>query len=431
MESKRIIYDEDAPIKRDEENPFESMMMQFDQAAQIIELDEGIYNTLRHPQRQYILSLPIMGDDGKIKVFEGYRVIHNNARGPSKGGIRYSSKVTLNELKAMAAWMTWKCAVVDIPFGGAKGGIVCDPDLLTLAELEKLTRRYIAELVDVIGPDKDIPAPDLNTNERIMGWIMDTYSMHVRHTETAIVTGKPIELGGSQGRREATGRGCMLVTVLALTRLGMRTNEAAVAVQGFGNVGSITADLLHKRGCKIVAISDVTGGYYNPAGIDITKAIQYREAHKTLKEFPEGGDSITNEELLELPCDVLVPAAVEEVITTKNAYKIKAKIICEAANGPTYALADPILNEKGIVVIPDILANTGGVTVSYFEWVQNRMGLYWQEEEVNRRLEKVMTDAFNSVYDTAKKYKVSFRMAAYIISISRVARAMKIRGIYA
>lgn len=430
MESKHIIYHEDAPIKKDEENPFESMMMQFDQAAKIIELDEGIYNTLRHPQRQYILALPIMGDDGKIKVFEGYRVIHNNARGPSKGGIRYSPKVTLNELKAMAAWMTWKCAVVDIPFGGAKGGILCDPDLLTDVELEKLTRRYIAELVDVIGPDKDIPAPDLNTNERIMGWIMDTYSMHVRHTETAIVTGKPLELGGSQGRREATGRGCTLVTVLALTRLGMRTNEAAIAVQGFGNVGSITADLLYKRGCKIVAISDITGGYYNPTGIDIPKAIQYRDAHKTLKGFSEG-ELITNEELLELPCDVLVPAAVEEVITTKNAHNIKAKIICEAANGPTYALADPILTDKGIMVIPDILANTGGVTVSYFEWVQNRMGLYWPEEEVNKRLEKTITDAFNSVYDTAKKYKVSLRMGAYIISISRVARAMKIRGIYA
>lgn len=430
MDTKHIIYHEDAPIKKDEENPFESMMMQFDQAAKIIELDEGIYNTLRHPQRQYILALPIMGDDGKIKVFEGYRVIHNNARGPSKGGIRYSPKVTLNELKAMAAWMTWKCAVVDIPFGGAKGGILCDPDLLTDAELEKLTRRYIAELVDVIGPDKDIPAPDLNTNERIMGWIMDTYSMHVRHTETAIVTGKPLELGGSQGRREATGRGCTLVTVLALTRLGMRTNEATIAVQGFGNVGSITADLLHKRGCKIVAISDITVGYYNPAGIDIPKAIQYRDAHKTLKGFSEG-ELITNEELLELPCDVLVPAAVEEVITTKNAHNIKAKIICEAANGPTYALADPILTDKGIMVIPDILANTGGVTVSYFEWVQNRMGLYWSEEEVNKRLEKTITDAFNSVYDTAKKYKVSLRMGAYIISISRVARAMKIRGIYA
>lgn len=430
MESKHIIYHEDVPIKKDEENPFESMMMQFDQAAKIIELDEGIYNTLRHPQRQYILALPIIGDDGKIKVFEGYRVIHNNARGPSKGGIRYSPKVTLNELKAMAAWMTWKCAVVDIPFGGAKGGIVCDPDLLTDTELEKLTRRYIAELVDVIGPDKDIPAPDLNTNERIMGWIMDTYSMHVRHAETAIVTGKPIELGGSQGRREATGRGCTLVTVLALTRLGMRTNEAVVAVQGFGNVGSTTADLLAKRGCKIVAISDVTGGYYNSTGIDIPKAIQYRDTHKTLRGFSEG-ELITNEELLELPCDVLVPAAVEEVITTKNAHKIKAKIICEAANGPTSALADPILMEQGIMVIPDILANTGGVTVSYFEWVQNRMGLYWLEDEVNKRLEKTMTDAFNSVYDTAKKYKVSLRMGAYIISISRVARAMKIRGIYA
>ena len=430
MKMNKFIYHEDAPIKRDELDPLDSMMAQFDEAAKMIDLDEGIYKTLKCPQKQYTISIPIITSEGTIKVFEGYRVIHNNARGPAKGGIRYSPHVTINELKALAAWMTWKCAVVDVPFGGAKGGIVCNPAELTEFDIEKLTRRYITELIEVLGPEKDIPAPDMNTNDRIMGWIMDTYSMHVRHTETAIVTGKPLELGGSEGRREATGRGCMITTVLALKTLGMRTNEASVVVQGFGNVGSVAADLLNKRGCKVIAISDITGAYHNESGINILQAIEYRDKNKTLEGFGEAA-RISNEELLELPCDVLIPAATEEVITSKNADKINAKIICEGANGPISAEADHMINKNGIIIIPDILANSGGVTVSYFEWVQNRMGIYWSKDEVNKRLDEKMTDAYKKVTETAGKYKVSLRMAAYIISISRVAKTMKIRGFYA
>jgi glutamate dehydrogenase (NAD(P)+) len=423
-------YKEPAPIP-DKENPFESMMKRFDKAAEILQLEPGVYEFLKTPALQVIVSIPIQMDDGTIRVFEGYRVIHNYALGPAKGGIRYAPDVTLDEVKALAAWMTWKCAVMDIPFGGAKGAVKCDPKKLTKIELEKITRRYTANLLDIIGPDKDIPAPDLNTDEQIMAWIMDTYSMHVRRTERAVVTGKPLILGGSPGRREATGRGVMIVTLAAMEKLGLDPKKSTAVVQGFGNVGSVSAKLLSEKGLKIIAISDITGGYYNSKGIDVEKAINYVQNNptRTLEGF-DGGEKITNEELLELECDVLIPAAREDQITKYNAPRIKAKLIVEGANGPTTASADPILEEKGILVVPDIVANAGGVTVSYFEWVQDRMGYYWTTEMVNERLERMMLSAFENVYNTAKEYKVSLRLAAYIIAVDKVAKTLKIRGIY-
>jgi len=423
-------YKEPAPIP-DKENPFESMMKRFDKAAEILQLEPGVYEFLKTPALQVIVSIPIQMDDGRIQVFEGYRVIHNYALGPAKGGIRYAPDVTLDEVKALAAWMTWKCAVMDIPFGGAKGAVKCDPKKLTRVELEKITRRYTANLLDIIGPDRDIPAPDLNTDEQIMAWIMDTYSMHVRRTERAVVTGKPLVLGGSPGRREATGRGVMIVTLAAMEKLNLEPKKSTAVVQGFGNVGSVSAKLLAQRGLKIIAISDITGGYYNKKGINVEKAIEYvqKNPDRTLEGF-DGGEKITNEELLELECDVLIPAAREDQITKQNAPRIKAKLIVEGANGPTTAGADPILEEKGILVVPDILANAGGVTVSYFEWVQDRMGFYWTVEMVNERLERMMLSAFENVYNTAKMYNVSLRLAAYIIAVDKVAKTLKIRGIY-
>jgi glutamate dehydrogenase (NAD(P)+) len=425
-----MAYQEPAPIP-DKENPFESMMKRFDKAAEILQLERGVYDFLKTPALQVIVSIPIQMDDGRIEVFEGYRVIHNYALGPAKGGIRYAPDVTLDEVKALAAWMTWKCAVMDIPFGGAKGAVKCDPRKLTKVELEKITRRYTANLLDIIGPDKDIPAPDLNTDEQIMAWIMDTYSMHVRRTERAVVTGKPLILGGSPGRREATGRGVMIVTLAAMEKLKLKPKKSTAVVQGFGNVGSVSAKLLAEKGLKIIAISDITGGYYNKKGIDIEKAIQYvqKNPERTLEGF-DGGEKITNEELLELECDVLIPAAREDQITKDNAPNIKAKLIVEGANGPTTASADPILEEKGILVVPDIVANAGGVTVSYFEWVQDRMGYYWTAEMVNERLERMMLSAFENVYNTAKKYNVSLRLGAYILAVDKVAKTLKIRGIY-
>jgi glutamate dehydrogenase (NAD(P)+) len=425
-----MAYQEPAPIQ-DKENPFESMMKRFDKAAEILQLERGVYDFLKTPALQVIVSIPIQMDDGRIEVFEGYRVIHNYALGPAKGGIRYAPDVTLDEVKALAAWMTWKCAVMDIPFGGAKGAVKCDPRKLTKVELEKITRRYTANLLDIIGPDKDIPAPDLNTDEQIMAWIMDTYSMHVRRTERAVVTGKPLILGGSPGRREATGRGVMIVTLAAMEKLKLKPKKSTAVVQGFGNVGSVSAKLLAEKGLKIIAISDITGGYYNKKGIDIEKAIQYvqKNPERTLEGF-DGGEKITNEELLELECDVLIPAAREDQITKNNAPNIKAKLIVEGANGPTTASADPILEEKGILVVPDIVANAGGVTVSYFEWVQDRMGYYWTAEMVNERLERMMLSAFENVYNTAKKYNVSLRLGAYILAVDKVAKTLKIRGIY-
>jgi len=425
------IYIEPAPIKRADADPFESMMSRFDVAAELLELNPGVYEYLKTPQKQIIIAIPIQMDDGTIEVFEGYRVIHNEVRGPSKGGIRYSPTLTLNEVKALAAWMTWKCAVVNIPFGGAKGGVRCDPRRLTEVELEKITRRYTANLLDVFGPEKDIPAPDVNTDEQVMGWIMDTYSMHVRHTVTAVVTGKPPFLGGSFGRRDATGHGVMVVAKRAMEALRLKPEEARVVVQGFGNVGSVAARELSRLGCRVVAISDVTGGYVNPKGIDVQAAIDYRDQHDGLLADFTGGDRISNEEVLELECDVLVPAALEDVITSKNADRIRAKIIVEGANGPTTAKADPILESKGILVVPDILANAGGVTVSYFEWVQDRMGYFWTRDIVMERLDRIMSESFDAVRANAEKYSVTLRIGAYVLAIDRVAKTLKFRGIYA
>ncbi|MCS7083263.1 MAG: Glu/Leu/Phe/Val dehydrogenase [Bacteroidetes bacterium] len=426
---KPAIYQEPGP-PLDRENPFESMMRRFDIAAQILNLDPGIYEFLKTPTKIVITAVPVIMDDGSIQVFEGYRVIHSEILGPSKGGIRYAPDVTLDEVKALAAWMTWKCAVMDIPFGGAKGAVKCDPAQMSPGEIERLTRRYTANLIDVFGPDTDIPAPDLNTNEQIMAWIMDTYSMHARRTVTAVVTGKPLVLGGSRGRREATGRGVMTVTLAAMEKLGLRPHQSRVAVQGFGNVGSVSALLLHQQGCRVVAISDITGGYYNEHGIDIPAAIEYVQRNRTLEGF-SGGERITNEELLTLDVEVLIPAAREDQITASIAQRVRAKLIVEGANGPTTASADPILNEKGTMVVPDILANAGGVTVSYFEWVQDRQGYFWSEERVNRRLNRAMRNAFEKVFDTAQRYNVSLRIGAYVLAVDKVATTLKLRGIYA
>ena len=413
-----------------EENPFEAMMSRFDRAAELLDLEPGIYKVLRHPEKQIIVSIPVTHDNGDVEVYTGYRVLYNTSRGPAKGGIRFDMQVTLEEVKALAAWMTWKCAVVNIPFGGAKGGVVCDPLKMSVAELERLTRRYTAGIIHTLGPDSDVPAPDVNTNERVMAWVMDTYSMHMRHTVTAVVTGKPVEMGGSLGRREATGRGCMLVTKEALRHLGMDVRGTTVAVQGFGNVGSVAADLLVKEGCKVVAIGDRSGAIYNKDGIDIPGAIAHVKQQRSLEGFA-GGDRISNDELLLLDVDVLLPAALENVITRKNAPKIRAKIVCEGANGPTTAAADSILEEKGVFVIPDILANAGGVTVSYFEWVQDRGGYFWTEDVVIDRLGEIMTRSFADVLSLSMQHKVSMRTAAYMLSISRVATVHKLRGIYA
>ncbi len=413
-----------------EVNPFEGMMSRFDRAAELLDLEPGLYKVLRHPEKQIITSIPVMMDNGEVEVFQGIRVLYNTSRGPAKGGIRFDLNVTLDEVTALAAWMTWKCAVVNIPFGGAKGGVICDPLKMSVGELERLTRRYTASIISTLGPDSDVPAPDVNTNERVMAWIMDTYSMRVGHTVTAVVTGKPVEMGGSLGRREATGRGCMLVTRDALKHLGMDVKGATVAVQGFGNVGSVGAQLLQREGCKIIAISDRTGGWHDPKGIDVDAAIEYVKKHKTLEGYNKG-TAVTNEELLTLEVDVLLPAALENVITTKNAAQIRAKVICEGANGPTTAAADAILDEKGIFVIPDILANAGGVTVSYFEWVQDRGGYFWTEKVVNERLEDIMVNSFAAVLNLATQHKVNMRTAAYMLSISRVATVHRLRGIYA
>jgi len=413
-----------------EDNPFEGMMSRFDRAAELLDLEPGIYKILRNPEKQLIVSVPVQLDNGEVEVFTGYRVLYNTSRGPAKGGIRFDMKVTLEEVKALAAWMTWKCAVVNLPFGGSKGGVICDPMSMSVGELERVTRRYTKGIISLLGPDTDVPAPDVNTNERVMAWVMDTYSMHVGRTENAVVTGKPVEMGGSLGRKEATGRGCMLVTREALEHLGLKMQGATMAVQGFGNVGSIAARLMSREGVKVVAISDRFGAFHNPNGIDVDAAIAYVNKHRSLEGF-DGGDAMDAEDLLTLDVDVLVPAALENVITTKNAPKIRAKVICEGANGPTTAAADPILDEKGVFVIPDILANAGGVTVSYFEWVQDRMGYFWSEADVNQRLAGIMTRSFQDVLQLSKQHKVNMRTAAYMVSISRVATVHRLRGIYA
>lgn len=418
----------DVPL--DEVNPFESMMSRFDHAAELLDLDRGIYAILRKPEKQLIVSVPVRMDDDEIEVFTGYRIHYNTARGPAKGGIRFSPEVSLEEVKALAAWMTWKCAVVNIPFGGAKGGVVCDPRRLSSRELEHVTRRYTAEIMSLLGPDSDVPAPDVNTNEQVMAWIMDTYSQHARHTVTPIVTGKPIEMGGSLGRRDATGRGCMLVTLEALRHLVIPVEGARVVVQGFGNVGSTAARLCAQRGMKIIAISDHTTGIHDENGIDLVEAEAHVRGGADLDTF-RGGDSITNAELLELECEVLIPAALENQITRANAPRIQARIICEGANGPTTANADAILEDKGVFVIPDILANAGGVTVSYFEWVQNREGYYWSLERVEKRLRKIMVNSFKDVMRYTETHDVSPRTACYMLAIDRVAFVHRLRGIYA
>lgn len=409
------------------DNPFESMMSRFDEAARIIGLDEGSYNVLKSPQKAVIVSIPVTMDNGTVQVFEGFRVVHNANLGPSKGGIRYSMDVNLDEVKALAAWMTWKCAVVGIPYGGGKGGIKCDPRKMSKGELERMTRAYTDLMVDVFGPDKDIPAPDMGTGQQEMAWIMDEYSKLVGYSSPAVVTGKPLVLGGSLGRVEATGRGVMVSTRSALAKLGISPVGATCAVQGFGNVGSISAKLLQMQGLKVLAISDVTGGYFNPEGIDVEAAIAYRDGNNgTLEGFK--AERISNEELLELDVTVLVPAAMENQITAENADRIKAKLIVEGANGPTVAAADTILNKKGVMVVPDILANAGGVTVSYFEWVQNRLGYFWTEERVYRRADRVMKTAFEAVYQASQKHNISLRIAAYVVSIAKVAEVEKLRG---
>ena len=412
------------------ENPFEEMMSRFDDAAKRLDLEPGLYQILRMPEKQIIVSVPVLRDDGTVEVYTGYRVIYNTSRGPAKGGIRFDLQVTLDEVKALAGWMTWKCAVVNLPFGGAKGGVICDPTTMSNGEIERLTRRYTTGIIETLGPDSDVPAPDVNTNERVMAWVMDTYSMHKRHTVTAVVTGKPIAMGGSLGRREATGRGCMFVTREALKKLKMPLKGTRVAVQGFGNVGSVAADLMAKEGMTIVAVSDKSGGIYNPKGLDLPDVFKHVQGKKLLNTYTRA-QQISNEELLTLDCEVLVPAALENVITDENAGQIKARIICEGANGPTTAEADKILNQKGIFVIPDILANAGGVTVSYFEWVQDRGGYFWDEETVNNRLEKIMVHSFEEVTSMAERHGVDNRIGAYMLSIDRVAAVNRLRGMYA
>jgi glutamate dehydrogenase (NAD(P)+) len=411
-------------------NPTEAQTARFDLAAQKLNLDEGIWKVLRYPTRELIVHIPVAMDNGKLEVFTGFRVQHSIARGPSKGGIRYAPDVTLDEVRALAAWMTWKCAVVNIPFGGAKGGVICDPHKMSMGELERMTRRYTAELFEFIGPEKDVPAPDVNTNEQTMAWIMDTFSMHMRQTVTAVVTGKPINIGGSRGRREATGRGIMIVCDEAIKKLGMTPESTRVIVQGFGNVGSNAALLMKQAGYKITGIIEVTGSLYNKHGIDVRALSEYRQKHGTLAGFPEA-EAADPAELLVTDCDILIPAATENQITSRNADRVKCKILAEGANGPTTASADEILADKRVFVIPDILCNAGGVTTSYFEWVQDRQGYFWKESVVNEQLETIMVAAFEDVVRFAELHGVNNRIAAYMLAIDRVAYTIRQRGIYA
>jgi glutamate dehydrogenase (NAD(P)+) len=411
-------------------NPWEAQAARFDFAAQKLNLDEGVWKILRYPQREIIVHIPVSMDNGALEVFTGFRVQHSIARGPAKGGVRYSPDVTLDEVRALASWMTWKCAVVNIPFGGAKGGIIVDPKKLSLSELEKMTRRYTAELIEFLGPEKDVPAPDMGTNEQTMAWMMDTYSMHMRQTVTAVVTGKPINIGGSRGRREATGRGVMIVCDEALRKFEMSRESTRVIVQGFGNVGSNAAKLMQDAGYKIIGIAEYDGGLFNRHGINIDDLLQYRDRNKTIVGFPDA-EAADPKELLLADCDILIPAATENVITSQNAAGIKARIICEGANGPTTASADEILADKKVFIIPDILANAGGVTASYFEWVQDRQGYFWKESAVNEQLEFMLREAFEEVVHFSETHSVNNRIAAYMLAISRVAHTIKLRGIYA
>ena len=417
---------ENTPAK--EINPYDSMLARFSAAANKIGLEEEIYNILKVPAQQHIVNLPVTMDNGKVQVFEGYRIIHSSILGPSKGGIRYAMEVNQDEVKALAAWMTWKCAIADIPFGGAKGGITCDPKKLSMGEKERLTRAYTIAMADVFGADKDIPAPDVATGPQEMAWIVDAFSKINREYIPAVVTGKPLHLGGSLGRVEATGLGVVIAALEAMKKMGIDPQKSTAAVQGFGNVGSITAKLFTRKGVKVVAISDYTGAYYDENGFDIQSAIDYRDANKGSLEGFSKGRKISNEELFSLDVDILAPCALENQITSENANDIKAKLIVEGANGPTASNADEILNKKGIIVIPDILANGGGVTVSYFEWVQNRAGYYWSEEEVNEKAEKSMKKAFENVWSASKEYDVSMRIAAYIVALKKVSIGLKARG---
>ena len=411
-------------------NPWVSAAARFDEAARRLGLDEGLCKVLRMPAMELTVHIPVHLDDGRIEVFTGYRVQHSIARGPAKGGIRFAPDVSLDEVRALAAWMTWKCAVVNLPFGGAKGGVICDPNVMSLGELERITRRYTSEIMDFIGPERDVPAPDMNTNEQTMAWIMDTYSMHKRHTVTGVVTGKPVNLGGSRGRTEATGRGCMIVTLQALRRFGIDPSQTRVVVQGFGNVGGMAAKLMARVGFKIVCVIEYDGAVYNPRGIDVEALMKHRKDTGSITGFAEAED-IDREQALFLDCEVLLPAAKENVITSANAGRIRARIICEGANGPTTSEADAILAERKIFVMPDILANAGGVTVSYFEWVQDRQGFFWNEQLVNSRLEEIMVNSFKDVVAYAEKHTVNNRIAAYMLAIDRVAFAIKLRGLYA
>ncbi len=413
-----------------ETNPWLAAEARFDEAASRLNLDDGMCKVLRSPTKEITVHIPVMLDDGRLEVFTGYRVQHSIARGPGKGGIRFSPDVTLDEIRALASWMTWKCAVVGIPFGGAKGGVICDPSVLSDGELERITRRYTAEIIDFLGPERDVPAPDVNTNDRVMAWIMDTYSMHVRHTTTAVVTGKPIDLGGSKGRTEATGRGCMIVALKALKKLGMEPASTRVVIQGFGNVGGMAARLMSRAGFKIVCIIEYNVAVYNPNGLDIAALMEHKKETGSVGDFP-GAENVDRHEAMFLPCDVLLPAATENVITSANADRLRCRILCEGANGPTTPLADEILRDKKIFVIPDILGNAGGVTVSYFEWVQDRQGYFWNEDLVNTRLEEIMVASFDAVVSYAEKHGVNNRTAAYMLALDRVAFAIKLRGIYA
>ncbi|GAB3635435.1 Glu/Leu/Phe/Val dehydrogenase [Hymenobacter arcticus] len=424
------VYKEPAPQVGNTENPLESMMSRFNVAAEILGLDNATYEVLKAADKQVIVHMPVSMDDGKVRVFEGYRVVHNTILGPSKGGIRYDKNVSLDEVKALAAWMTWKCAVVDIPYGGAKGGIICDPTTMSVGELERLTRAYTVAMKDVFGPDRDIPAPDMGTGPREMAWIMDEFSKTVGQTASAVVTGKPLVMGGSLGRTEATGRGVMVSCLAAMNKLEMKIEETSVAIQGFGNVGSWTAKLMFDKGLTIKGVSDISGAYWNDNGINIDEAIAYKNAHGGRLEGFEGATPMDPSKLLTSAVDVIVPAAVEDVITEHNAPFIQAKLIVEGANGPTSASADPIIYEKGISVVPDILANSGGVTVSYFEWVQNKQGFKWSLDMVTERADRIMTDAFEKVYAVSVKYNISLRIAAYVVAIDKVAQTYKYRGGY-
>jgi len=411
-------------------NPYDVAVAQFDEAAERLGLSQAMRAILRKPKRELIVNFPVRMDNGDVEMFTGYRVQHNINRGPAKGGIRFSPEVSLDEVRALAMWMTWKCAVVGIPFGGAKGGVICDPHQMSRSELERLTRRYATEISILIGPDSDIPAPDMNTNPQIMGWIMDTYSMHQGYSVPAVITGKPLAIGGSEGRLEATARGVLVVTREAMKDLGMIPEECSVVIQGFGNVGSISARLLYDElKCKIIAISDISGGVYNANGIDVHRALRYSKEHGALRGLPDT-EPVSNTELLELPCDVLIPAALENQLTARNATRIKARLIIEAANGPTTPEADHIFNDRGLTVVPDILANAGGVTVSYFEWVQDLQRFFWAEREINSQLESIMSRSYEAVCQKAAEQESTLRMGAYLLAVARVAEATEIRGVY-